>query len=390
MAAHRHKPRSRNLLLFCLSALLLFTPPACAAPPTSDDQASWRRHDPLPMAVISPASSVSGARWIVTGGVRSDFSAAAEVQVFDLHTQTWSLGQPLRQGRLRHAQITLADGRVLVVGGQRFAAGQQRFEPLPSCELIEPDGDGVAPAPDLPAPIGAPTLTTLPDGRVLAVGGTIACIFDPATDAWADPIALREPRAAHAAVALPDRNEVVVIGGNRRRVELIEVDRQRSVALTAVLPFPIDDTAAALLPDGRVWVLGGQRADTGRSIDDTFLLDLGNPGPTRLTRGPRLPIGPGLADHRLVALHDGRLVLVGGESDTAAGDIERTTALLLDTVELTIAPLPDTAVPHDDATAVANGHTVYVAAGVAPSQALGGILPPMPVAAVESLDLPAD
>ncbi|MEO0964910.1 MAG: hypothetical protein AAFY08_07300 [Planctomycetota bacterium] len=375
-----------------IGAACLLLASACATGPAATDLTealAWERLDNLPMAVFNPASSVSGRRWVVTGGVRSDVSAAREVQVFDLDTRAWALGEELAQGRFNHAQVTLRDGRVLVVGGQVFDP-ENRFRALASCELIEADGDGVSAAAPLPEAVAFPTLTALADGRVVAIGGGIACVYDPESGAWGEGIALRESRGAHASVALPSGDEVMVVGGNKRRIEVVDLGAGRSVALSASLPYALDDTAAVLLPDGRVWVIAGQRADSGRTIDETFVLDLGGgdpPRPTRVTRGPRLGIAEGLADHRVVGLPDGRWVVVGGESDTASGDVERTTALLLDPGDLSVRRLPATAVAHDDATAAADGWAVYVTAGIASSRAFGVRLPPMPVAAAEALDL---
>ncbi|MEM9251156.1 MAG: hypothetical protein AAGB29_02290 [Planctomycetota bacterium] len=377
----------------CVACLVLAS--ACATGPASTGDAdvaeiAWERLDNLPVAVFNTASSVSGRRWIVTGGIRSDVSAAREVQSFDLDTRTWALGEPLAEGRFNHAQATLPDGRVLVVGGQQFDP-ENRYRALASCELIEADGDGVSAAASLPEAMAFPTLTSLPDGRLVAVGGRIASVYDPQRDAWGEGIALRESRGAHAAVALPSGQEVVVIGGNRRRIEVVEVDAGRSVALAASLPHALDDLEAVLLPDGRVWVIGGQRADTGRTIDDTYILDLGDPGPprrpSRVTLGPQLKVAEGVADHRIATLPDGRLVMVGGESDTESGDIELTAALLLDPRELSVTRLANTLTPHDDATAVADGWRVYATAGIAPNRAFGVRLPPMPVATAEALDL---
>ncbi|MEO0587656.1 MAG: hypothetical protein AAF078_08455 [Planctomycetota bacterium] len=137
-----------TFLLYCFSAFLI-SAAACAAAPrgaSGDERAEWERLEALPVAVISPASSVAGERWVVTGGVRTDMSAGTEVQVFDFGTQRWAMGEALRAERFGHGQATLADGRVLVVGG-RAITPEQRLVALDSVELIEADGDGVSAGP---------------------------------------------------------------------------------------------------------------------------------------------------------------------------------------------------------------------------------------------------
>ena len=57
----------------------------------------------------------------------------------------------------------------------------------------------------------AGSLTTLPDGRVLQVAGTIQAFYDPVSDQW--QISQRAIyRAFHTATLLPD-GRVVLLGG---------------------------------------------------------------------------------------------------------------------------------------------------------------------------------
>ncbi|MEM6332512.1 MAG: hypothetical protein AAF823_04140 [Planctomycetota bacterium] len=335
------------------------------------------------MAVISPASSVTGGRWVVTGGVRTDLSGATEVQVFDFAAQRWALGEALGVGRFGHAQATLADGRVLVVGGRAIEA-EARLVALDAVELIEVDGDGVAAGGTLPVAMGEPTLTVLGDGRAVAIAGESACVFDPETNAWVETIGLREGRRAHAAVVVGGA-EVLVVGGGRASFEVVDVDAGVSRLLGAGLGFAIDDAAVGVGADGVVWIVGGQRTRTGRTVDRLWRLELDGDGGAALTEiESGLGVDGGVADHRLVGVSGG-FVAVGGETQTADGDVELDVAFAVSARDGGVRRLASTAVAHDDATAVAHGGFVYVAGGGAPGKMFGVRLPVMPVSVAERL-----
>jgi hypothetical protein len=119
----------------------------------------------------------------------------------------------------------------------------------------------------------------LKDGRVLVAGGFVAGepvpkviasaeIFDPVSDTWTAAAPLSEARYAHALVLLPD-GQVLAVDGAR---EWDSVWTVRSLVSQIEIYDPVQDrwssggdllrpgafAAAALLPDGRIWVTGGQ------------------------------------------------------------------------------------------------------------------------------------
>lgn len=342
----------------------------------------WEQLPELPMGVVAPAASVSGDMLVVTGGLTLTGGATDLVQVMDLPTRAWVRAFHLKQARYNHAQVTLDDGRILVVGGRKHEAAGG-MPPLASCELIDPVR-GVTAAADLPRRNWSPTLTKLDDGRVVAAGGDSACVYDPATGTWSEAMLLHQRRVAHAAVLVrPDK--VLLAGGTgMRSFERIDVSRMRiEYDMAVALPFNVDDLKAHLLPDGRVWVIGGQMIG-GDTIDHTWLVTLDAAGdPSAVEAGPPLGIAEGMADHVLVATRWG-LVAAGGESEHEHQDIELRDAVLLDERTLAVTRLPDLSVAHDDAAAVAWNGTVIVLGGHTRGSVLG-VSVPTPVRAVEML-----
>lgn len=354
----------------------------------ADPQAgpAWQRLADMPLAVIEPAASVAGRRLVVTGGVCLDGSASTSVQVLDLDRMRWSRPTKLTTPRYGHKQVTLPGGRVLVGGGRGREAGAAPSA-LESCELIEADLARSTPTAPLPTSMATPTMHQLPDGRVIAIGDSLAAVFDPASETWTSTTKLREFRREHASVLLASGAVLVGGGIGKSSFEQIDPGLGKTRRLTVTLPMPLDDLAMVQLPDGRVWVLGGQQVG-GDTVDRTWILEpkaVDDSAAWGLVEGPALGVPGGIADH-IVIKTSGSIVLAGGESQVSHRDSELAVALWLDPGTLAVHRLPDMDVPHDDAAGVVVGDTVIVLGGQA-TMTWMGIQVPTPVRAVHRLDL---
>jgi hypothetical protein len=349
---------------------------------------TWQRVADLPTAVAAPAVSISDRVAVVTGGVVLGGGASGAVQVLDMDGLTWSTAAAtLNTPRYQHAQVTLADGRLLVIGGRPSRVPGQPNPPLAGCEIIAADLSQSAIVGDLPMPMRTPTAHLLPDGRVLAIGNRIAAVFDPGpggTDQWRPMMALSQPRSGHASVLLPDGSVLVGGGIGRSSFERIDPDKQASVPMRVRLPITLDDLAMVLLSDGRIWVIGGQSVG-GATTDRTWLLTVGVDGESSLVEGPRLGRAAGVADHVAVVTANG-IVVAGGESQQGRVDTELAAAFWLDPVGLTVAALPPTDVAHDDAVGFSDRGWAYVVGGQVSGSFLG-VKVPTPVRAVHRIRL---
>lgn len=139
--------------------------------------------------------------------------------------------------RTEHTATLLGDGRVLVAGGVSPARGDFHA----SVEIFDPVTRAWLQAAGMNAPRAYHSAALLGDGRVLAVGGqgirggatpsqewlTTAEVFDPTSGVWtqtADLVAAhaqRNPKAAPALVALPDRSALVA-GGSDESAAVVE------------------------------------------------------------------------------------------------------------------------------------------------------------------------
>ncbi|MEX2212990.1 MAG: hypothetical protein WD768_02610 [Phycisphaeraceae bacterium] len=394
----RRMPFILVALIASLNVTALAQAPAAKASETAEDASPWQRLPDMPVPVLAADVSIVGARVCVSGGIHQLGSALDQVQTFDLKTLTWLKAVKLNEGRCMHAQVTLDDRRILVAGGQtgRVKPIGPGLKAIASCEVIDViSGESKTIAP-LPRVVAEPTGHRLADGRAIIIGGESAMVYDPKEDKWARGIGLRDPRQAHYSVLLRDGRIVVIGGVNLTSIELIDVKAGASKMLASELPHFLDDTCAIELPDGRVWILGGQHSKTGNTTERTWLLDISDPRKSVLTDGPVLGIKKGVGDACVVQADERWAILAGGESEMQ-GDIELATARLLDLKEVKVYALPDMRHPHDDAVAVPFDRGMLMIGGFLESkmewtfgEAKKTVTVPTAVPVVERISLPKD
>jgi hypothetical protein len=237
------------------------------------------------------ATLMKDGRVLVVGGGIGNSVASERAEIFDPQTNSWAAATSLESDRVDHTAVLLDDGRVLVVGGAKADGGAPAGG---DALLYDPQTDTWTPTKPMVKPRYLAQSVRLSDGRVLVAGGMTledkplqkisasAEIYDPTSNAWTAAAALAEARYAY--VLLLSNGQVLAVGGARDYdccwtessfVHEIEVydpvaDRWHTAD---ELPQPGANTAAALLPDGRLWVTGGQAGQFGATFwSDTWLI----------------------------------------------------------------------------------------------------------------------
>jgi hypothetical protein len=238
------------------------------------------------------AASVVTASWPLRGPLadvappQPPGKVLATAELFDPATGTWSSTGSLAVPRYGASAVTLADGRVLVAGVD--SAGVHGYDLYVDMgdlgenvgEVYDPRSGRFRVTGEYPArgeyglrgPSPSATLVALADGGALLVGGyegdwnmpaTVTLRYDPTSNAWSDTGRLGTPRANALAALLPD-GKVLVAGGENAYGATASAEVYDPVAGTwspaPAMPEPRTRGAAAVLADGSVMIAGGYGA----------------------------------------------------------------------------------------------------------------------------------
>jgi N-acetylneuraminic acid mutarotase len=360
------------------------TPPATANPtavPPSSPLAA-----PLSRARFNHTATIlANGQVLVAGGQDGGTSYLASAELYDPATNRWTSAGSLSRARAGHTATLLTDGRVLVAGGQDSGASY-----LASAELYDPATRSWTFVEPLSLARGGHAASLLPSGWVLVTGGrnesqyhALAERYDPSERRWRPAGQLDGERAAHAAVLLPGQlGQVLVIGGYDGTAVLATAERYDPAAnqWTAVAPLAQrrEGHTATMLKDGHVLVAGGD----GRAVQDaavSFPDSAEQYDPIANTWRAAGSVTQGRVAHSATLLDDGRVIVMGGHTRSASSVRYLNSAELYDphaNAWRAVAPLATERAEHT-ATALGSGQLLVVG-----GQNEGGAL-----ASVERFDL---
>jgi hypothetical protein len=286
---------------------------------------SWTLAASMPRPLWGAGSvTLADGRVLVVGGTTGTGSSTASNGTFlyDPRTATWSVGTPMLAPRAYPIVALLADGSVLVAGGSRNA------KPLDTAERYLPDSGAWVTAGRMNVPRTHGTATLLTDGRVLLAGGgdtgapgykatASAEIYDPVAGTWTVTGSLAVARALHTASRLAD-GTVLVAGGAASWYSTsgavawtteIYDPRTGTWRKTGKMASPRYAHAAVVLPDGRVLVAGGW-ARTANDEPSQASAEIYDPVTGQWSGAGAMSVGR--ARLRMAVLPDGRVLAVGG------------------------------------------------------------------------------
>lgn len=241
------------------------------SPPT---QAAWRTAGSLQWARYDhTATRLADGRVLVVGGNYLTDSGQtlypSNAELFDPATNVWMSAGTLATARIGHTATLLPNGKVLVAGGigkTNVETGQSGV--VSSIELYDPSTNTWTTGPGLATPRNRHTATLLPNGKVLIAGGypfgsnlgfAGMELYDPATNAWTAGGGLLAARAQHTATLLPD-GRVLFMGGSGAapKGELFDPIANNKDA-AATTNLELELPSATLLSSGRVLVVTGSQ-----------------------------------------------------------------------------------------------------------------------------------
>jgi len=208
---------------------------------------------------------------IVTAGLGPSEYAA----LFHPSTGAFSQSKATFQHAGEQALASLADGRVLIVGGwEGSSAGNPGY--LASAEIYDPANDTVTPTGSFKHARESARAVLLHDGRVLVVGGdagfdavrqnlpTSVEIYDPSTGKFSVAGSTSSAHFLGTATVLDD-GRVLIAGGETATGVLSTAEiydpRTGKFTMTGSMNTPRVNQTATLLKDGRVLIAGGGSQD---------------------------------------------------------------------------------------------------------------------------------
>ncbi len=225
------------------------------------------------------AVMLKDGRVLVAGGCvkdtqRNDVVAVAGSEIYDPNSGKWTATGSLNVARYYHKMVLLTDGRVLAVGGVPRGVSAAS---IPECEIFDPETNAWIRAGSMVTARRTQfTLTALPGGRALAVGGGVswtkratsgAEIYDAASDRWTAVDSMPATRSGHSALLLRDNN-VLILGGREHQADhsdgpfsstalVFDQVRLKWKVSRAPVGMKVDDGQIVLLRDGRIFFTGG-------------------------------------------------------------------------------------------------------------------------------------
>jgi hypothetical protein len=296
-------------------------------------QAAWSGSDALATARYGhTATTLPDGHVLVAGGSASGPLCGAEL--YDPAARSWSSVAAMKTARYGHAAVLLPTGKVLVAGGLAPAADPAADAGgyTSTAEIYDPVAGTWTQVASMGTPRFRPTMTALPDGRVLVAGGTGdletpdgvlagvslagAEVYDPAADRWTGVESMSAPRAGATATPL-ESGKVLVAGGydtatgELRSAELFDPSTDRW-SPTGSLADAREAATATALPDGEVLVAGGDGGTGAVASAELYRPESGDWRPAASMAGARQTAAAAL-------LSDGTVLVAGGE-DRRLGD----------------------------------------------------------------------
>ncbi len=211
---------------------------------------------------------------LVEGGFDDSYSANClkSAELYNFASGSWTLTGSMNTGRAFHTATLLPSGKVLAAGGDTGPSGQTGGLASASAEIYDPISGNWSTVASMKTARSEHTATLLPNGKVLLAGGANDAglaseeeIFEPLSGSWTITGPLNRPRVDHTATLLPNGKVLVAGGADYNGIFYAGMDSSAELYDPSTGTWTVTGSmnkarayhTAALLPDGKVLVIGG-------------------------------------------------------------------------------------------------------------------------------------
>jgi hypothetical protein len=222
------------------------------------------------------ATRMADGRVLLAGGQGVGPVTHAAVEIYDPSTQSFSPTGSLAEERAAAGAALLADGRVVVVGGIHTTSPGQGYG-LRTTELFDPATGTFSPGGSMTVPRSGVETATLFSGDLMVIGGgtQTAEFYDPGTDSFRPTAQMISPHGSGTLTRMHD-GRVLVAGGavaigpvTTNAAEVYDPQTGQFTSVTGMNEARQQHTAT-LLDDGRVLVVGGVAGGSGETSTAEF------------------------------------------------------------------------------------------------------------------------
>lgn len=268
---------------------------------------------------------------LLAGGWGGSMGMSAVCEIYDPTMEKWSRTGDLKNRRAGHRTFLLPNGKVLIAGGHdaHVQGNDQTCFSLSTCEIYDPstkEWTYTTSLPEKPSYFGA---ALLPTGEIFIAGGgerddnatpkiffNTTLLFTPGVGEWNPGGSTTGVHGFSTLSALPN-GKAILIGGAIDCANSVQTNAtelydfaSRTWATGANLLIGRDHQTATLLTTDKLLIVGGQTGRVSTSTCEFF--DYTN---NTCTAAPDLALARAM--HTATLLADGRLLIVGG----ATGDL---------------------------------------------------------------------
>ena len=295
----------RTLVLAALTIGVVAATPSAARAATSG---TWTNTGTMNAARVGHTATLLANGQVLVAGGENSGAGLTSAELYNPATGKWTFTGSMATGRYAHTAVLLSTGQVLVAGGIVSTNIHGVVTYTAAAELYNPSTGKWSVTGSMAAPRFAHGIALLQSGQVLVAGGynangilTSSELYEASTGAWTSTGSLNFARSTHA--TLLESGQVLMAGGglNSNTAELYS---NGAWTLTSTMRFGHPSTSAALLSNGDVVVFGGHLA----SYSGEFYDPVAGTWTATHNIGVNPPSGP------LTMLATGKVLLAGGES----------------------------------------------------------------------------